>query len=140
MATKGAVTAIIIAVVAVLDTNIEKVKVIPMTPKRIMEGLLPHRLRTHFESQLSRPVRAAAEARTNPPKNNQMTGLAQGSTNIFHCPGSVAKTPPGLPKIAISRPIASSATAKAGMASVIHSAAAKTRMNSVHTPASESPA
>lgn len=133
----GATSANIIAVVAVLDMNIENnaVAIIIM----IMNGFgLPLDLETkNLEIVLSKPYFSIATAIMNPPKKIRMIGLTNGVMNIVHCLGLVAKTPSGLPKIKTFMPAISIAVANAGRVSVNHKMAPVKKIKAVILPAGD---
>ena len=93
----GFSTVSIMAQVAVFDMNMEKAKVTLMRAGRSRLGRPRVRRRTLAAIWRSRRVRLAARARTSPPKNSHMGGLAQGLTNFSQACGSsaAARTPPG---------------------------------------------
>ncbi|OPZ08244.1 MAG: hypothetical protein BWZ10_02696 [candidate division BRC1 bacterium ADurb.BinA364] len=79
----GARIAIIIAVVAVLDMNIENSAVVQITPSKTMLGRVPKGLMKARARRVSSPCFVAATARMNPPKNNTSTGEAIGLRKIW---------------------------------------------------------
>lgn len=136
--TTGVVTATIIAAVAVFDINMLNTKVTPITPSTSHAGRPATRLNKIPANQRSSCVLVQACASTNPPKNNHMIPDDHGATNISHPEASPSSTntPPGRPNKAICTPITSNATANAGIASLIHNAAAKIITPSDTCPAS----
>ena len=130
------------AVVAVFDMNMLSTKVRPMSAGSSTCARPPDQRITCCAKRLSMPVRVAAAASTSPPKNSHIGGLAQGCTNISQpfVSSAASSGPPGLPSVMICSPMISSATAKAGIASVIHKPAPSITIASDQRPASASPA
>jgi hypothetical protein len=62
------------AVVAVLETNIDSTKVLAMTPSSTMDGRSPRRVRKRAARRRSTPVWDIPAARTKPPKKSQTRG------------------------------------------------------------------
>src|SRR5690606_24764747 len=133
------ITPMIIAAVAVFDINIDKQKLMAINKTSIVwlesEKFLVRRPKIHE----SRFVSEAANARTNPPKNNQIIG----SPNVpkYRCQSiSIAElllvAPP---KSTTHRAITTRLVAKAGIASVIHNRAARIVINRALFPKGESP-
>ena len=76
-AATGSTTAIIAAVVAVFETNIDSSAVMHISPATIDRGDVP-KGRSMTPARLrSRPYLVAASASTNPPRNNISTGSAR---------------------------------------------------------------
>ena len=69
----------IIAAVAVLLMNIEKIPMTSRTPRRTVLGFVPKGLSITFASCTSRPTFVAANARTKPPRKSMMTGSANAA-------------------------------------------------------------
>ena len=61
-----------IAVVAVLDINIEAIIVVNINPARIFFGVVPDIFSVNRKRSASRPVFVNAAARKNPPNNSQI--------------------------------------------------------------------
>jgi len=78
--------AIIIAVVAVFDINIENNAVVKMIPSNRTVGRVPKGVMKARAKRTSKPCLLAAKARKKPPKNNTNTGLATGFKYVSQLP------------------------------------------------------
>ena len=73
----GVRNASIIAAVAVLERNIEKIPVTRRKPSNTFSDFVPNGLSSTFASFTSRPLFVAAMASTKPPMNSMITGCAK---------------------------------------------------------------
>ena len=87
----------IIAAVAVLLTNIEKMPVMSRKPNKTLSLLLPKGLMRFLASKTSKPDLVAAIARINPPRKSIMTGLANVAIISFELSN--------FPKVLLSSPL-----------------------------------
>ena len=138
----GAMTATIIAAVAVFDMNIDSTKVMPIAAISTAVARDPAARNTRPARVRSSPVRAAASARMKPARNSQISGLASGAMKICQRSESSAgtNTSSERPRSRIDRPMTRKATAKAGIASVAQRPAASTRMKRQRRAAGSRPA
>jgi hypothetical protein len=81
--TTGIATAIISAVVAVLEIHIERKADMTITPSRTAAGLFPTLCSSFFKSHVSMPYRLTAWAITNPPSRSTTTELKNGFRKIM---------------------------------------------------------
>lgn len=125
----------IMAAVAVLLINMEKVPVIRMNPSRTVSERFPKGLISVLASSTSNPDLVAAMARINPPRNSMITGLANvamisfelisvpnDSLSLFKNDRLLSDT---VKHIVV---MMTNEVAHDGMASVIHSRVASTKM------------
>ena len=73
----------IIAAVAVLLMNIEKMPITRSTPRSTVFGLVPNGLSMILASCTSRPTFVAAKASTNPPRKSMITGSAKAAMMLL---------------------------------------------------------
>ena len=82
-ASTGARKASIIAAVAVLDINIEKMAITSRKPSRTILGLVPKGLSRKRARVTSRPYFSAIMASTKPPRNSITTGSAKEAIRLL---------------------------------------------------------
>ena len=126
----------IIAAVAVLLTNIEKMPVMSRKPSNTFSLFLPNGRIRFLASSTSSPDFVAAMARMNPPRKSMMTGSAKAAIMSFDLSR--------VPKVSLSSPLKHASellemvrhivvmipreVAHEGTASVSHESVAKTKM------------
>jgi hypothetical protein len=126
----GISAATIIAVVAVADITIEKIIAVNMKAITMFLGFVPEIFNVSLKSCSSNLVLVMAAARKKPPSSNQITLPEKVFTYLSIFSGAELKY--GLPRAKTRYAIKKSATAKAGIASVIHKPIEKNNKNNTY--------
>ena len=136
----GSRTANIVAVVAVLDMNIDSTAVMSISASRAERALPLNGVRMRAARLRSRAYFAAPSAMRNPPRKRMITGSARlAHTSRADVAGSPSGTSACSLSMSTSSRMMTTAVATSGIASVTKSTIAMRKMPSIRSPGSSSP-